>query len=460
MTRECLAVLVAVIGFGGWCEAAAAPIQGSPNVTLLDNVDDHGSYNDIWGYAARGHEYALLGINNGLAVIDVTVAGSANEVAFVSGPSSTWKDIKTYGNYAYVVTESSGGMQIIDLSNLPASASLAATYNGFSTSHNITIDEANAMLYAEGTSGAAVRSISLADPLNPVQVSTFALSAHDVFARNNLVYVSEGSLGFVSVYDLSVKTSPLFLNNVVIQNSGYVHNAWPTDDDDHLMTTEETTFKTVKLFDISNLSNTSLADEYLAPGNVAHNTHVQGDLAFISHYADGLRIVDIADRENIYEAGYYDTTSSTGGFTGAWGAYPFLPSGKILVSDVSRGLFVFGFDGNAPTDLSITLTPQNAPIVIPSSGGTLTFKVSVTNHTNVPQTFDAWDEVYVPGGPRIGPFIGPVKPTLEPNSTRTVTLNQNVPGGAEAGLYRYYFKIGEHADRPLAQDSFTFTKSP
>lgn len=458
MARLGLASLLVAVGFG-WNAAAAAPFQGSPNVTLLDQVDDHGSYNDIWGYWAEGREYALLGVNNGTAIIDVTVAGNASEVAFISGPSSTWKDIKTYGNYAYVVTESSGGMQIIDLSNLPASASLAATYNGFSTSHNITIDEANGMLYAEGSSGAAVRTISLADPLNPVQVSTFGLSVHDVFARNDLVYCSEGSLGFVSVYDLSVQSAPLLLNNVVIQNSGYVHNAWPTDDDNYLMTTEETTFKTVKLFDIANLSNTSLADEYLAQSNVAHNTHVQGDLAFISHYADGLRVVDIADRENIFEAGYYDTTSSTGGFTGAWGAYPFLPSGKILVSDVSSGLWVFSFDGNQPTDLSITVTPQNAPIVIPAGGGTVTFQVSVTNNTGVQQTFDAWDEIYVPNGTRVGPFIGPVTPTLEPFQTRMVTLNQNVPGGLDAGVYRYYFKVGVDMDQTLAQGSFTFTKS-
>ncbi|MEL7161539.1 MAG: hypothetical protein AAFN92_12345, partial [Bacteroidota bacterium] len=38
---------------------------------------------------------------------------------------------------------------------------------------------------------------------------------------------------------------------------------------------------------------------------------------------------------------YYDTTpTATTGFVGVWGAYPWLPSGNILASDMATGLYV------------------------------------------------------------------------------------------------------------------------
>jgi hypothetical protein len=30
------------------------------------------------------------------------------------------------------------------------------------------------------------------------------------------------------------------------------------------------------------------------------------------------------------------------GFNGAWGAWPYLPSGNIIVSDMEQGLFILG----------------------------------------------------------------------------------------------------------------------
>jgi len=122
---------------------------GSPNVPFLANFDDYHStgYNDCWGYtASNGREYALLGVLNGTSIIDITDTDNLNEIAFIPSSNSTWKDIKTYQHYAYVVNETGGGLQIIDLSNLPGSASLINTWNGINASHNIYIDEINNIL--------------------------------------------------------------------------------------------------------------------------------------------------------------------------------------------------------------------------------------------------------------------------------------------------------------------------
>lgn len=363
--------------------------QGSANVPLRAHVNMYpaSGYNDCWGYTAPdGREYALLGVRTGTSIIDITDTNNPTEVTFISGNSSSWRDIKTYQHYAYVVNESGGGMHIIDLSGLPGSAALAATYSGFNTSHNIYIDVPNAMLYAEGSFQEPVRAISLANPLAPVQVSYFGIECHDVYARDNIVYVSEGGSGSLGVFNLTNAAAPSLVVRIPVPASGYVHNAWLSDDGKYLMSTEETTGKTIKLWDIQNLNNAFIADSYLAPGGLAHNTHVKGDYAYISHYVDGLRIVDISDPDNIFEAGYYDTYPQPGnGYNGAWGAFPFFNSGKVLISDMQTGLYVVYFDGAAMQDPDIAVIPlfHNYGDVQTCATASKTFQVINTGTANL-----------------------------------------------------------------------------
>ena len=102
----------------------------SPNLFSQTNVAYRGAYSfpnnelaNLWGYAANGSEYALVGTQTGISIINVTTPTSPTLVVDITGPTSDWREIKTYGHYAYVVTEGiSGtnvGLMIIDLSYLP-----------------------------------------------------------------------------------------------------------------------------------------------------------------------------------------------------------------------------------------------------------------------------------------------------------------------------------------------------
>ncbi len=355
-------VLFVILGFAGLGFG-----QGSPNVPLLAHVNQYAStgYSNLWGYTAPdGREYALLGVKSGTSIVDITNTNNPIEVAFISAPLSSWREIKSYQQYAYVVTEAGGGMQIIDLSNLPSSAALASTYTGFSTAHTLWIDESTGILYAEGNSTEPVRVLSLANPTSPVQIGFFGIQCHDVYVQNNLAYVSEGNLGSVGIYDVTTPSAAVRLATVTLPSpAGYAHNAWTTADGNFLMTTEETSGKTVKMFDISNLSAITLTDEYLGPTNLAHNAHIKENFAYISHYPDGLRIVDISNPSNIFEVGYYDTYPSAGsGFVGAWGTYPYFNSGKVIISDIQSGLYVVFFDDGSTPPL-ISSTPGTAATV-------------------------------------------------------------------------------------------------
>ena len=50
------------------------------------------------------------------------------------------------------------------------------------------------------------------------------------------------------------------------------------------------------------------------PNHSVHNIYIRPgtNLAIISYYVDGTRVIDISDPENPIEVGYYDTTGFTG----------------------------------------------------------------------------------------------------------------------------------------------------
>ena len=75
-----------------------------------------------------------------------------------------------------------------------------------------------------------------------------------------------------------------------------------------------------------------------------HNGYMRGSYYYVSHYRRGVVVYDAANPNQLVEVAHFDNyvTPSTNiaGTDGAWGVYPFLPSGNLLVSDIENGLFV------------------------------------------------------------------------------------------------------------------------
>src|SRR5262249_26180806 len=121
-------------------------------VRLMDLSTRPGSMSNLWGFVDLddNHEYAIVGVSNATAVIDVTDPVNPREVGSVPANNSLWREVKVYQffdpaqnrhrAYAYITTEAAGsGLQIIDLSDLPASVQLANTLLDFQTSHTLHI---------------------------------------------------------------------------------------------------------------------------------------------------------------------------------------------------------------------------------------------------------------------------------------------------------------------------------
>lgn len=325
--------------------------QQSINVEFLSNFRpaQQERFSDVWGYVdGNGNEYAFLCGYTGTYVVNVTNAVNPVNVAFIPGPASIWKDVKTHSTFAYIVTEGRGtgqGLQIVDLSNLPNSATLVNTINNYFTgAHNIFID--NGFAYVIGTEGGGgMHILDLSNPTNPVRTNYYSASGyiHDVYVWNDTVVVCAGSSQNYHLVDVSNKFNPVKISESISLPGIYAHAGWMTEDKRYFFGTEEFNVRDITVWDLQDRTSWELVvpSWQMPTGTTVHNLFIKDSIAHISYYGDGYVALNISDPTNPKILGYYDTYPGVGQYDGAWGAYPFLPSGNILVSDIQSGLFVF-----------------------------------------------------------------------------------------------------------------------
>lgn len=326
--------------------------QASKNVTLLANVPFQGGLNDCWGYVdGNGDEYALVGLmDGGVAIVSLANPSNPQVLQTIPGVPSTWRDLKTYQDHAYIINDDGGfggsGLLVLDLSTLPGTVAYKDTMiNGFATAHNLYMD--GGYLYVVGgdlNGGIEILDVAT-DPWRPNFVGAYTTNyVHDVYVRNNIAYAGELNNG-LTLIDVSNKTLPQIVGNQTY-NGNFTHNTWLNDASTVCFTTDEVNEGWVYSWNVADPGNIQYLDgirSSLSNGlAIPHNTHVLNDYLVTSYYKDGLNIVDAARPHNLIEVGYYDTfNGSGGGFDGLWGAYPFFPSGVVIGSDMTGGLYVF-----------------------------------------------------------------------------------------------------------------------
>jgi choice-of-anchor B domain-containing protein len=310
--------------------------------------------NDIWGYEdSLGNEYALVGKRNGLSVISLADTNNLVEVYSESSVFSVWRDIKTWGHYAYVTNETSGGLAIYDLSTLPDSVKGVTYHTGtnypINSAHNIFIDEKGvAFLFGSNDPQGSSETIMLdvaTSPGQPIELGRFdSLYLHDGYARNDTLYGSAVYAGLLLVIDISDKLNPVIVGSASTP-SNFTHNSWPSDNSKTIFTTDEVSGGFVGAYDVSNPSNIVLKDRIRSKNTldvIPHNAHVLNDFVITSYYTSGVSVVDGSRPENLIEVAHFDTSPNFSGntFNGNWGAYPYLSSGLLILSDMENGLYV------------------------------------------------------------------------------------------------------------------------
>ncbi len=347
------------------------------------------STNDLWGWtdSQTGHEYALVGLTDATAFVDVTDAVNPQYLGKLpkpaDSPGSSWRDIKVYNDHAFIVSDNAGahGMQVFDLTqlrhvrNAPVTFTETAHYDGIFSAHNIVINEETGYAFAVGSSGGGetcgggLHMINIQDPSNPTFAGCFADPStgrsstgysHDAqcvvyngpdgdYRGKEICFGSNETA--LSIADVSDKDHPVAVSHASYPNVAYSHQGWLTDDHRYFYMNDEGDEMSgvvegtrTLIWDVEDLDDPILLSEYISDNKaIDHNLYIRGNLMYQSNYVSGLRIFDISDRANPVPVGYFDTvpwTEDTPIFNGSWSNYPFFESGTIIVTSGSEGLFM------------------------------------------------------------------------------------------------------------------------
>ena len=365
-----------------------ADIYPCENIDLLHRVHidqmgggagDTGS--DIWGWTdpLTNKEYALTAMSYGTTFVDISNPQDPiylGKLQTASG-NSIWRDIKTYNNHAFIVSEASGhGMQIFDLTqlrdttNIPVEYTATANYTEFTRAHNIVINEATGFAYAVGvregtnTCSSGLHMINIQNPTSPVFAGCFSSDGYTHDAQC-VAYIGpdnqhsgkeicfNSNEDTLTIVDVSDKNSPVQISRTGYDNSQYTHQGWLTEDQRYYLMNDELDEQNnghntkTYIWDLLDLELPQLIGFYNGPKpSIDHNLYIKDNFAYLTNYTSGLSIVDITDigNANLVEVANFDGFPANDGasFSGAWSNYPYFESGTVIMSDFDGGLFILG----------------------------------------------------------------------------------------------------------------------
>lgn len=357
--------------------------------------------NDIWGWTdpLTGKEYALVGMTDGISFVDIskpdepvvvgTMAESIpdeqntdrsykTEEGVHDEEKSTWRDLKVYSNHVFVVSDGQPhGMQVFDLRRLrdvedpPRAFTEDYHYEEFANAHNIAINEETGYAYVVGsdTYGGGLHIIDIQEPLQPQFAgfhsdSTVGYRAtgyvHDtqcvIYQGPDTDYTGDeicfnSSETHLVIANVTDKDSVYTIAKLSYAGGQYAHQGWLTEDHQYFLLNDELDEgrrnhnTRTYIFDVRDLDNPDITGTHTAETtSIDHNLYIKGNYVYQANYTAGLRILsleNVAEGE-LKEVAWIDThpEDDVREYDGAWSNYPYFDSGLVVVSDMSRGLFI------------------------------------------------------------------------------------------------------------------------
>ena len=332
--------------------------------------------NDIWAWVSpvTKKEYAIVGCSNGTAFVDVSDPTQPVYLGLLPAydANSLWRDMETYQDYVFVVSESGNhGLQIMNLLQLdnvvgaPVTFTADAHYAGFGHCHTINIDPVSGILCAMGTNtySGGPHLVDIQNPLNPVLLGGFANAGytHDGFITTYtgpdpdhqgdvIIVCCNGTTG-LAIVNATDPTDIQLLDTYLYNQTGYVHQGWFTKDkryflvDDELDEMNFSINTRTHIFDFNDLESIGYLGFYQSSNtSIDHNLYMKDQFAYESNYRSGVRVLDaIRSSENLlHEVAFFDLVPDNdfAQFSGTWSNYAYLPSGINLATSMYDGFFI------------------------------------------------------------------------------------------------------------------------
>lgn len=324
------------------------------NCTVLAHVDKFPgavapahNYTGVWGMVGSDNrEYAFVAARTGTIVYDCTVPTAPVEVAFIPGPAPAsgfffWREARSFGNYLYVSSEH-GPVQVVDLTNPQAPVLVGTTAV---TAHALSIDAQRKHLWLDGGAGNGAWVYDLgANPTNPPLITAYTPSyVHDSFVQNGWAYLSIPYEGKLRILDVNNVLAPVMRANVTTPGN-FTHSVWVDDEDKICVVTDENKGGCLSVWDVTTKTSPQLRSTWCSPSTPPATLHYQflrDKVVHMASYSDGYWAVDVSDPANPQAVAHFDTSLLSGNdYVGAWGCYPFQPSGVVYISDMQTGFWI------------------------------------------------------------------------------------------------------------------------
>lgn len=367
------------------------------NITLLSSLSrtqftppansNGGTYNpntdygnDVWGWTdpASGREFVLSGRRNGTSFIEVTNPLQPIFIGYLFAAHSTWRDMKTFGNYAYIVSENAqSGIQIFDLHKLLNVANPPQIFSADSlvninqsgankgSAHNIVGNVESGYMYVVGAQNTpngcsgGIEFFNVNDPLHPKYEGCVN---GDGYTHDAICFMYQGpdlehvgkeicigsNTNKQTIVDVTNKGAWTTLSYLTYPNSRYTHQSWVSDDHRFVFFNDELDesqlgFKTrTHIMNIENLDQPQyLGFHQFTTPDIDHNCFVRGNYLYEANYGAGFRMLDLRNintfpTDSLSEVAYL----TTGAGARAWGVYPYFESGTIVLNTIEGNVFL------------------------------------------------------------------------------------------------------------------------
>jgi len=395
-------------------------------------------------------DYAFLANgNSGLLIVDVSNPASPSTVSSLGTPGSVY-DVAVENGFAYLAAFNEG-LRIIDVSN-PFDPIELGYFNTSGEAHNVVVDGGYAYV---ADWGSGLRVIDVSSPSTPVETGYYdpwAITMDAVVADGNAFVAAQFTFLILDCNDaITPPLPPTVLDFSEVETSA-----------------GETVFVELQVIDFEDIAGIQLFFTYdpqiLSFQDVTSSWFSNPTLndlggTVILLWDDFANPLTLPDNSSLLEVEFL-----TLGEIGEIGTIGWQPENCELVDDLGDPIPSVNYlPGSVSIVESIPLVsldiiPWTEPIIIPPSGESFWWHAQISNNLSQSRQGQAWTEAILPNGSTYGPILLQTI-NLQPGQIIISNpLQQDVPGGAPAGVYTYICKLGIHPNFVVAEDSFQFTK--
>ncbi|MCY1018873.1 LVIVD repeat-containing protein [Pyxidicoccus sp. MSG2] len=351
--------------FSGTFEAArVVRRQGESEASGLSLLSEMavGEATPVDVYVTKGHAYVVsvpsLSRPGGLSVFDVSNARAPVLKKSISYPNDNyWNGVWAKDDALYVASADQG-LLVFDISN-PADPrflrSLPGDEGGIEV-HTVIV-EGNRLYAMSPGPNVETLIFDVKDAKAPVLLTRFVAPGvataanvtypHDAFPFENRLYISHWESGYL-IADVRDTEAVEVVGEYIVHEHSTSHTSRVMRQGQRLFAFEggEHWGAHLRVLDVTDPAAVRIVGEYrLRPGVSIHNMELKGNRLYLSHYQEGVRVLDVTLPWQPREVGYYNTyqpehpKAGYSFYDGAIGIR--VPGdGHVYVIDTVRGLLI------------------------------------------------------------------------------------------------------------------------